>query len=500
MTTRVLEPLMAELSELVTKRMGLTFPPERWRDLERGIRSAAQELGFQDYDSCMEGLLASSLSPAQVAILARHLTVGETYFFRERKGFEALAQRILPELFQTRAADARNLRIWCAGCATGEESYSIAILLHQIIPNLSDWHITLLATDINPHFLDRAQEATYTSWSFRDCPAGVEEQHFVRDGRGRLKLRSHLQRMVTFSYLNLAENSYPSLTSNTADMDLILCRNVLMYFAPKQAQEAVQRLYRCLAVGGWLLVSPCEASQLLFSEFVAVPFPGAILYRRDAPGSDTAVRKPHEQPEPDETPLPFIDRSIASPELPDPSFEERTTPMTAEIVGAGADQPALVKYEHALAHYDRGSYAEAASALLTWLEASPLDADAMALLARAYANRGRLEEARTWSEKAISTDKLRPAFHYLRGAILQEQGDEPGAADALRRVLYLDHNFVMAHVSLGNLRRRHGKRRDSNKHFQSALALLQCRPAEEPVPETEGMSSGRLIEIIQATV
>ncbi len=500
MTARVHEPHMAELSDLVTKRMGLCFPPERWRDLERAVGLAAPDLGFEDYNNCLKGLLESGLSQTQLAVLARHLTVGETYFFRERKSLEALEQWIFPELIRTRAVGGRSLRIWCAGCATGEEPYSIAVLLNQIIPNLADWRISLLATDINPDFLRKAEEATYTSWSFRDCPEGFEDRNFERESHGRLKLRPHLKRMVAFSHLNLAENSYPSLSGDTADMDLILCRNVLMYFSPEQAQQTVQRFYRCLSEGGWLLVSPCEASRQLFSEFAAVPFPGAMLYRKDSQRSVPAFVEPQEEPKHVEPPSPFVDSSIAVPEVAAFTFEGLDPSRTPKAVGAAVDRPSLVSYEDALALHHRSACMESVAALLTGLEASPMDADAMALLARAYANQGRLEEARGWCEKAISADRLRPSFHYLRGAILQEQGDERGAADALRRVLYLDHNFVMAHLALGNLRRRHGKRRDSNRHFRTALALLQRWPAEEPVPESEGMSSGRLMEIIQTAV
>jgi len=105
--------------------------------------------------------------------LASHLTVGETYFFRERKSFEALAERVLPDYVKAGQRNAKRLRVWSAGCTSGEEPYSLAILVSQLIPNLSEWNITILAIDINPRFLRRAEDAIYTSWSFRDCPAEV---------------------------------------------------------------------------------------------------------------------------------------------------------------------------------------------------------------------------------------------------------------------------------------------------------------------------------------
>jgi chemotaxis protein methyltransferase CheR len=375
----------------------------------------------------------------------------------------------------------------------------VAILVRQLIPDLADWRLTILATDINLRFLRRAEEAIYTSWPFRDCPAGIREQYFESDARGRLKLLPDIRKMVTFAYLNLAEGVYPSLTNNTAGMDLILCRNVLMYFTPEQAQRTVQRFRRCLVGGGWLLVSPCETSHQLFSGFATVSFPGAILYRKEAKRSGPAVTAPDASVEYLEASSWLANDSMAAPEPASLAIEEHTAPVAAADAELAA-KPALLPYHEVCGLYDRGSYSEARQALQTWLEVNPTDAEAMALLARACANQGRLEEARAWCEKAINADRLRAAFHYLRAMILQEQADEDHAAEALRHALYLDPDFVLAHVALGNLRRRQGKPGESRKHFQIALGLLRSRPVEEPVPESEGMTSGRMMEIIQAAV
>jgi len=500
MATSVHELRLAELSELVARRMGLFFPQTRWRDLERGISAAALELGFEDPDSCIERFLISSFTKPQLEVLASHLTVGETHFFRERKSFEALAERVLPDHVKAAHKNAKRLRIWSAGCATGEEPYSVAILVSQLIPDISEWNITILATDINPRFLRRAEEAVYTSWSFRDCPPEVQERYFQRVGKGRLKLIDDIRRMVTFSYLNLAEDLYPSLMNNTAGMDLILCRNVLMYFAPEQARRTIQRLCGCLVEGGWLLVSPCEASHTLFSEFAAVSLPGAILFRK---GAQRSI--PLEGP-----PVVEIEHCVAAATLADDSLppllpaafpvEQSSAQKSPEVIVEPAEGLSPSAFEEARVHYNQGRYDEAAAALLLHLENQPANADAMALLARTRANQGRLEEARTWCEKAIRTDKLRAALHYLHAMILQEQGDEAHAKEGLRHALYLDSGLVLAHVALGNLCRRQGRAGDSRKHFQNALALLRSCPLDEPVPESEGMTSGRMVEIIQLTV
>src|SRR5712692_5314204 len=140
MIYNVPEILLSHLTDFVAAQMGLNFPRERWRDLERGIVSAAGDFGFADAGSCAQWLLSSPLTRGQIEILASHLTVGETYFFRERKSFAVLEDHILPELIRSRRGNEQRLRVWSAGCCTGEEPYSVAILLNRMIPDLKDWN------------------------------------------------------------------------------------------------------------------------------------------------------------------------------------------------------------------------------------------------------------------------------------------------------------------------------------------------------------------------
>ena len=152
------ESLLFSMSDFVATRMGLHFPRERWGDLERGITAAAREFDLPDAESCALRLLSTSPTQNHTEILASHLTVGETYFFREKRSFEVLEEHVLPELLRSRRGVERRLRIWSAGCCTGEEPYSVAMLLDRLIPDPGEWNVTILATDINPRFLKKAAE------------------------------------------------------------------------------------------------------------------------------------------------------------------------------------------------------------------------------------------------------------------------------------------------------------------------------------------------------
>ncbi len=503
MTDRIPDTLLLQLSEFVADRIGLDFPKKRWDDLECKIYPAAKEFGFKDAQSCARWLLSSPLTKSQIEILASHLTVGETYFFRQNKSFEVLEKHILPELIHSRRGTEQRLRIWSVGCSTGEEAYSIAILLSKLIPDCKDWNITILATDINPHFLRKASEGVYGDWSFRDTPQWVKERYFKERDDGLLEIIPHIKEMVTFSYHNLAEDTYPSLLNNTNAMDIIFCCNVLMYFTPGHAKKVIDNLNHSLVDDGWLIVSPSEASHVLFSQFTTVDFPGAILYRKDGNVPHTVeflqVRPDKEANVSLQTPAEFTteikpevtfpgEHKETLPKRPEPSI----SPAIEEQKTAGSHNP----YAEAWALYQQGRYAEAADRILKRIADDQKDPKAAHLLARAYANQGRLTEALEWCEKAIAADKLNSGLHYLRSAILQEQGLIDDAVIPLKQALYLDQDFVLAHFALGDLAMRQGRRRESNKHFKNALLLLRSYDHEDILPESEGITAGRLSDII----
>jgi chemotaxis protein methyltransferase CheR len=155
---------------------------------------------------------------------------------------------------------------------------------------LREWEVVVLATDINPRVLDRARQGGYGEWSFRNTPPWVKSHYFRRLGDGRYEILPRIRRVVEFAYLNLVEDMYPSLPTNTNAMDLILCRNVLMYFDPALAKKVVGRFHRCLVPDGWLVVSPYEVSPALLSRFAARSFPDALLYQKRRPGDEDRRR------------------------------------------------------------------------------------------------------------------------------------------------------------------------------------------------------------------
>jgi len=462
------DPLLASISEFVAARMGLHFPPARWRDMERGLAGAALEFKLPDAQTCAQALLSGPLTQARIEILASHLSVGETYFFREKKSFEALEEHILPELLRARRGAERRLRIWSAGCCTGEEPYSVAMLLDRLLPDAEAWNITILATDINPRFLRKAAQGVYGAWSFRDTPGWVRERYFKTRRDGRFELQPRIRTRVTFSHLNLADDAYPSLANNTNAMDLILCRNVLMYFAAERVQQVAANFHRALLDGGWLIVSPTETSSALFAPFSTVQFPGSVLYRK-AGGAEPRFAGTEHLP--------------SALQITFPS--EPLAPQAARSVMLAQPEPP----EEAIAVQADGAPRQ-----------EPADPGKLSRAARLCANEGRLGEAIEWCEKALAAERLNPLCYYLLATIQQEHGQIDAAAQSLTRALYLDADFALAHFALGNLRLAQGRRREAGRHFANALAVLRARPQDEVLPESDGLSVGRLAEVIASVL
>ena len=239
----------------------------------------------------------------------------------------------------------------------------------------------------------------------------------------------------------------------------------------------VAKLRRSLVDGGWLITSPAETSGILFSAFTAVEFPGLFLYRRMAGGAPWTVVAGNRVPEFGGAPEFSHPRvPIALPESPG-----------RNVAPSGPGPPKAALHESV-----RPQETEAGAVH----EREQDESAAPCQMARSCANQGRLAEAMNWCEKAIASDKLNPASHYLLATIQQEQGQGGAAAQSLKRALYLDPEFVLAHFALGNLCHSQGRPRDAERHFGNALALLQVRPHGEILPESEGLTAGRLIEIV----
>jgi chemotaxis protein methyltransferase CheR len=297
--------------------------------------------------------------------------------------------------------------------------------------------------------------------------------------------------MVTFSYLNLSEDVYPALQNNTNAMDVIFCRNVLMYFAPEHVKRAAERFYRSLVDGGWLIVSPVETSQIHYASFATVRIQDSTFYKKD-------TRKI----KPERLIAQYIEKEIVPYPLPLEKVKRRKSEKLSHTAPYDAPgkpkQSVLTPLEEAAILYQRGFYREAEERLRVLISNGSSSQEMLVLFTKILANQGKLEDALHWCEKAVSADKCNPHLHYLLAVILEEQKKVEEARTSLKKALYLDHNFVLAHFALANLSLRRGKIAEARKHFGNTTEILSKYKPDEIFPESEGITAGRLSEMIGA--
>lgn len=496
-TGRLSGELLSRLIAIVSDRMGLYFPPHRHKDFVAGIGAAAGEFGLDDATSCAEWLVSTEWSRSQIETLAGCLTIGETYFFRNEGDVALLRDVIIPELVGARRKRDKTLRFWSAGSCTGEEPYTIAMLLHDGIPDIEEWNITILGTDINPRFLRKAAEGVYSAWSFRETPDEIRQRYFHRTGDGQYAICRPIREMVRFEHLNLAAHSYPSLKNSTDAMDVILCRNVLIYFTPMQSDQVLGALGRSLVEGGWLIASPSDGVRLSDGCLKRIHSKKALYFRKETGRSrsgaieatDGVSSRVADSLSEMRTP-----RARQPRPAPDKVKQGSTTPNAkSEIAKTGRNR---LNRAHQL--FEQGDFTEATDLLAELCADSLPSGEALKLMARVHANGGQLSEAMVWCEKAVARSKMDPDVHHLRAAILQELGRADEAADALRRVLYLDSDQILAHFALGSLCKQGDRIDEARRHFANALDLLRGRPQDELIEQSDGITVGRMITIIEA--
>jgi chemotaxis protein methyltransferase CheR len=301
------EPEFGTVAELLTDEFGVTFPPARRIFAEAAMRRAISSARERNVVTYLERLRAE---PALLRTLIGEVTIGETYFFRDVEQFDVIRTTVLPDIARRRGAGT-PLRIWSAGCSTGEEPYSLAILLDEC--GLGE-RTVLLATDVSSTSIETARRGQYGAWSFRRDVASWRERCFVRSGK-RWSIAPAFRR-IEFVVHNLMQPAPASIIS-AGGFDLIVCRNVLLYFDRKTVERATHLLADALAPGGWLLMSPTDPPPPDDLGLETVLTPAGIAFRRPLGAAQPA---PVAQP-------PVIEAAPAIAQLPKPRV--KATPRRA---------------------------------------------------------------------------------------------------------------------------------------------------------------------------
>jgi chemotaxis protein methyltransferase CheR len=443
------DPYFPRLKALVIDVTGMAFYADKDADLALIV---ADRMDHCAIDNCATYLERLQGDGEEMDSLVAELTIGETYFFRHKEQFDALREIILPDIL-ARNASSRRLRIWSAGCATGPEPYTLAILLkREFGAQMLGWHVSILGTDINQKFLARARDGRYDQWAFRATPENIRQECFVPVGK-QWQIKPEYKAMVSFQYHNLTRNRFPSITDNIAAFDIIICRNVVIYFSRETVEALVPCFRESLTNGGWLVMGHAEPNMELFRSFRTVNCPGAVLYQR-VDGEAAEMPSPALRPPlPPRPPGPTA-RPLTSAK---PSFRPPTAPAKA-------------------------SPAVAASQPLSEV--------------RALADQGKWDDALRACDMVLTGDSLNWRPHYLRALILDQMGDKESCETALRRAIYLDRRAVLPHYHLGLFLQRAEETEAARRSFRNVLTLLEHQSDEALVDEGEDLNAGQLRETV----
>jgi chemotaxis protein methyltransferase CheR len=473
----VADPAYARLKDHLIASTGLAYYADKDGELAGRIAQRLANLGLRDCASYLTFLADGANGEAELDALIADLTIGETFFFRHRELFDALKQTVLPDLID-RNQHSRQLRIWSAGCATGAEPYSVSILLkRELADRLVGWDVTILGTDINKEFLARARAGRFEEWAFRSTPEDVKQACFAPSGSSWL-LAPEYREGVSFQYHNLVTHPFPSLLNNLFAFDLILCRNVTIYFSLEIVRRLIEHFHQCLVEGGWLLVGHAEPNIELFRAFRTVNAPGAVLYQKS--------KEPPSVPSPTSFPFP-----ANRPPAPAPGITPAWSPPSL----LWEPQPSPARPVDIPSPAPPSEPARWPQPMPAPPPAQPVRSELDAI--RSLADRGEWQEAARRCQNALEKDKLNPVVYFYQALVFEQMGRHVETEHALRRVIYLDRGFVLAHYYLGLLLQKTGQLPQAARSFKNVLQLLTRIAAAHVFADGDGITAGELHQLTQ---
>ncbi|MCE1190079.1 MAG: tetratricopeptide repeat protein [Ignavibacteria bacterium] len=485
------EDLYEKIASYIRVNVGLNFPPEKQADLEYGLLNAAQEYHVSDLPAFVIVVLNRPMTLELKQTLQKHLTIGETYFFRERPVIDRF-KSLLMRLASERRKSTKSLKIWSAGCSTGEEPYTLAMVVAEAIPDFASWDISLLGTDINANSLEKARKGIYRPWSFRGVEKHLIDKYFTKYSDTEFQLRDLIRNLVQLNYLNLFEESYPSPITKTTGLDFIFCRNVIMYFDENGRKRVLQGFYNALANNGHLFLSLTELAHQAEKRFITHK-EGSVIYFQKSLGL------PANEP-PAITPAPLVTETLPR------QIIQRVQAAPGNLPDGRTDTPeyALQLFEQIEVLYNAAEYTtviklyEQKARVNTFDSLSDVQRETvMEYFLKSYANTGRLTEAELLGRTAVIKLKTSPRLHVFYANILQEQGKMAEAVSSLQKALYLDPDYVPAYFTLANLYRRMHRPRESKKTFETTASILQKMDALASFPDLENISAAELLTIIE---
>lgn len=465
---------------------GLHYNQNNQRILRRALLRRLQALQMDSLATYFKFLSSSVENYDELNKLIGLLTVGETSFFRYRSHREALLNYVVPRLIEKNRG-CRRLKIWSAGCSTGEEPYSLAVLLLEHFPELVDWDIQILATDINKRALRHAREGIYGERALRMMEEPLRNKYFTRT-EGHYLLSRQVRSMVRFGYLNLQTDPFPK------NIDLLMCRNVLIYFEFATIRRIVAEFIGSLSKDGYLFMGHSETMQNVSNRFKRHHQHNAFFYQL----KDPVQAKPA-----------IIKKSVSS-DLVSPPVVARSQKKTGKQAEVKSAQPTTQKpksiikqqdpmklYSEAMVAFEHERFDDAGTLFDKLLELDPGNPRALVGKGLLMANQGKYSDARLCCAQAIKKDDLMPEAYLLRGLILDMEGFMERALVEYQKVLWLDPHFVMAYYLSAKVHDRLADHEKKQRALRNTARVLELAADQSMIPFSGGLSRSVMLEIVR---
>ena len=398
------------LSQLIQSKLGIHIGSEKIKFYMEGLYRKSSLINKYSEEKYLEYLTEkTNFAENEWKIILDALNISETYFLRDAGQFEILEKHIIPSILEKNNV-SKKINIWSAGCSTGEEPYSIAILLNELLPNIASWDISVLATDVNEKSIEKAMEGNYMEWSFREMPPEKVTKHFTQR-KNLYQVNDSIKKNIQFRVNNLLETAYHN------EFDLILCRNVFIYFDDNSKKTVLNKFDRSIKENGYMLLGHSEAPHLIPDSFESIVNQKSIYYRKKIISSPVNISETNNLPK---TKI-EIKKNIS-----------QTTPQ--KVFKAQFDN-SKNKIE----------------------------------LAKNLTNNGHLPEAEKILQNILAENPSNHEAIFLQGQILEAKGNFDSAENRYKKAIYLEPLFLESYLNLSNLYTSLNKMEEAIKIKNAAL-------------------------------
>ncbi|MBF0471322.1 MAG: protein-glutamate O-methyltransferase CheR [Gammaproteobacteria bacterium] len=452
------KPPLQQIADLIAARTGLFFGIQELRRLTSVVTGRIANLRLKSVEEYLRLLQQESRdSSREWREFVSDITVGETYLFRDEGQITLLRQELLPQILEENR-NQKRVRIWSAGCSSGEEIYTLAILLDQLLGRDHGWQLELLASDLDQRALAQAELGLYRQWSFRGVAEEIRSRYFVRCGE-QWQVSAELRRQIRFFHLNLMADHYPLAEPFLNRVDLIICRNVLIYFEAATIDAIAAKLAATLRSGGILLTGHNELSGVNRPELLPKKGVRSHYHQRSEP----ALVLPS-------IPLPPVTRPPPPPLFP--RIVEPPQPLNLPEANE-CEESLRLQLQH---HLQQRDYLRVLSLAAEGEKRGGAQREELGeislVVGQALANMGRYGEAEERFTALSKEGKWQAIAFYWLAQISALEGDESRAKRLLEKVIYLESDAVPALLELARLLLRSGQTKRARQLLQGGRYAL----------------------------